>query len=406
MRVCMLISSYWPEPEGGAERQCRMLVREFERKGHSCLVLTSRSGRPPTVASAPDRPAGVHRFGWLCPLEKAARRWVSRVVQRTGGAGRQTAQALGFWLLVPVVWMSRLSFLLALLVYAWRRKSSPVDVLHVHESGWLAGAGVLLARRWNIPVLCKEATAPALAPISFGTPGRRRLDRKRREADGWVAQTEAAGEQLIAEGIPADRIRRIPNGVNLPEATASPRDADVVLYVGNLTQGAAWKAFDILFAAWAEVVRARPRARLCFVGAGDSSAWTARLRRDGIDSTVEFAGGVPDPASFYRSAGLFVLPSRVEGLSNALLEAQSWGLPCVVSDIPGNRAVVRDEVNGLVVPVNDVSALATAIIRLLDDPGLRSRLGTAARARMAEEFEMDRVADRVLAFYRILGSRE
>jgi glycosyltransferase involved in cell wall biosynthesis len=94
---------------------------------------------------------------------------------------------------------------------------------------------------------------------------------------------------------------------------------------------------------------------------------------------------VTDPHAFYHAANFFVLPSRVEGTPNALLEAMSCGLPVIVSDgAPGPLELVEDGVTGLVVPVNDAAALAAALRRLASDGELRSRLGEAARARVSE----------------------
>jgi glycosyltransferase involved in cell wall biosynthesis len=93
-------------------------------------------------------------------------------------------------------------------------------------------------------------------------------------------------------------------------------------------------------------------------------------------------------------------------MSNALLESQSWGIPAVVSAIPGNRAVVDDETNGLVVPVDDARALAAAIVRLLADPALRARLGGQARQRMIRDFSIASVAARIASLYREIAAAE
>jgi glycosyltransferase involved in cell wall biosynthesis len=85
------------------------------------------------------------------------------------------------------------------------------------------------------------------------------------------------------------------------------------------------------------------------------------------------------------------------------LEAQSWGLACVVSDIPGNCAVVKDGVNGLIVPVGDAASLANAILRLLGDAGLRRQLGNNAREKAQKEFSLEAITDRLLEAYRSLG---
>ena len=99
-----------------------------------------------------------------------------------------------------------------------------------------------------------------------------------------------------------------------------------------------------------------------------------------------------------------MLPSRKEGLSNALLEAMASGLPSVVSDIPGNVAVVRDGVEGLVVPAGDVAALAEAMVKLYRSPELRDRMGSAARKTIEARFTISAVAEQLEAAYRTLPS--
>lgn len=404
MKIGMLVWSFWPEPEGGAERQCRLMVHELTRRGHSCTVYASCAERPGMDSPETGISYDVDRMGALCPLEKKLRRILPKWVLRLGGTPHLGLwQVVEFWLLAPIVWLSRLSFLAALLFKVRREKSPPVDLLHVHESGWLAGVGVFWARRWGIPVLIKEATSPALGRISYGTPLRRTWARRRREADGWGAQTPAVRRQLEEKGIPARRIHLIPNGVMIPPVPACPDQSDSVVYVGNLTQGSDWKAFDVLFEAWSLVAKARPTAQMTFVGAGDPAPWIRMLQAGGLAHTVRFVGRAYDAAPYYASAGIFVLPSRVEGMSNALLEAQSWGLACVVSDIPGNCAVVRDGVNGLIVPVGDVASLANAILRLLGDTGLRRTLGNNAREKAEKEFSLEAITDRLLDAYRSLG---
>lgn len=399
MNVGMLVWSFVPEPEGGAERQCRLLVDALHVKGIQPIVLASQAFRQRDGSGLVGN-VDVRRFGWLCPLEKWLRTRVTAWMERERRGLRPFASAIGFWGLVPVVWVSRWSFLLGLMWYGWRcRKHVPVDVLHVHESGWLAGIGVGLGRFWKIPVLCKEATSPALGAIPYGMPLRGQAQSWRMKATGWIAQTLAVAEQLQAAGINQDHVYRLPNGVVLPDVQALTRSGNTVLYVGNLTQGSAWKAFDVLFDAWIKVVQKRPSVTLVFVGAGDAEPWKRFIVNAGIADTVRFTGLVSDPSCYYADAGVFVLPSRIEGMSNALLEAQSWGCACVVSDIPGNTAVVQHDVNGLVVSVDDASALAGAIVQLFDDKALRQRLGNAARLNMIENYGISSVTERVVDIY-------
>jgi glycosyltransferase involved in cell wall biosynthesis len=186
--------------------------------------------------------------------------------------------------------------------------------------------------------------------------------------------------------------------VELPDLSLRREDAGLVLYVGNLSQSE-YKAFDVLFDAWARVHAARPSARLAVLGGGDASPWERYLESRGARASVSFEGFARDVNAHYQRAAVLVLPSRQEGMSNALLEAQSWGIPAVVSDIPANRAVIDDRVNGVVVPVNDAQALAAGIVHLLEDSSLRSHLGAAARRRMEGRYRVETVVAQTLAMY-------
>jgi glycosyltransferase involved in cell wall biosynthesis len=106
-------------------------------------------------------------------------------------------------------------------------------------------------------------------------------------------------------------------------------------------------------------------------------------------------------AALFRSVDIVVLPSYYrEGLPKSLIEAAACGLPLVTCDTPGCREVVTDGVDGLLVSPRDAGALAAAIARLLDDPALRHRLGSAARAKTLAEFDERIVIEQTLAVYR------
>lgn len=403
MKVIMLTASYWPDPGGGAERQCRKLTHALAAMGLACTVVTARTarGRP-----ARDRDGAVEilRLGALAPLERAARRcgdaferFLWERLRLDARRWKPAVAAVRFWMQFVPNHLARRSFIAALRRLA-RQGGLDADVLHVHESSWLAGVAVELGRRTGVPVLAKEASFPVLGVIGYDTPGRRRWDRLRREAC-FQAQTPAGADALAAAGLPRSRIHVVPNGVERAVTTADVRANTGVLYIGNFSQGAHWKAFDVLIDAWALVHREAPDARLTLAGGGDTSGWHDYARRLGCDAALRFVGATDRPEALYAQAAFLVLPSRVEGMSNVLLEAQAAGLPAVVSGIPGNRAVVDDGANGLVVPVNDAPALAAAILRLLREPDLRARLGEGARRRVESEFAIDRVAARLAGLY-------
>ena len=407
MNILFLIWNYGPGIEGGSERQARQVAAELVRRGHSCTVWTAWQESDWPRQDMKDG-VTVLRLGTLAPWQNRGRRVLDRFhgfirsrLSRFPPAAQlkheRIRRHLDFWAMLPLVWLTRGSFMRQVRRQAARLATRP-DIVHLHEPSWLGGFAVQLFQKRGIPVVCQEATNPALPVLGYDVPSRRRLERIRKEAH-FIAMAPYLAEDLRAKGVAPERIHLLPNGVNVPQETSQPAESRMVLYVGNFSQGAHWKAFDVLFDAWALVHQQDPEARLVLLGGGDRAAWEHYVEKLGCAGAVEFAGRVADPGAYYRRAAMFVLPSRVEGMSNALLEAQAWGLPCVVSDIPGNRCVVDDGQNGRVVPVDDATALAAAILQLLDDPALRSELGHQARGRAEREYDIHRVVDRLVKLY-------
>ena len=393
LRVCMMIYHYWPGPEGGTERQCRRLTAALSRRGVACTVLTTRPGRD---VPARESDGGV-RIVRLPSLEGFRRRpaAVEGSATTLATASRPPARAARL-AAAGVAWFNALLYQAGSAFFLLRH-ARDFDLIHVHTSEWIAGFAVWLGRRLRRPVLCKVATLPALPAATKRVPFGRAWDRRRRQAE-FVSLNEAMAAELRAAGVPEQRVRVIPNSVELPDLSCRREDADLVLFVGNLTQHE-WKAFDVLFDAWALVHAERPSARLAVFGGGDPAPWERYLEARGCRASVSFEGFVRDVNAGYARAAVLALPSRQEGMSNALLEAQSWGVPAVVSDIPANRAVVSDGENGLVVPVNDAGSLTVSLLRLLRDAGLRAVLGAAARRAVERRFGVELVAELTLATY-------
>jgi glycosyltransferase involved in cell wall biosynthesis len=391
LRVVMLIWSYWPGHEGGAEKQCRRVVEHLSQEGIEFIILTSLYSR--NAAHIEQSVAGtIFRLGRLTPLENYFRSCLSPLVLRIAlffGAksGSQIiTRNILFWLMLPTVWASRISFIIALCSW-FKRNGKTISLIHVHESDWLAGVGAWLGEQQGVSVLAKTATENALPTPGYDVPFRGFWMRIRHQCH-FLAQHKQHVTELLLGGIPRANISIVPNGVLLPEEIARPGQNGPCLYVGNFSQGAHWKAFDVLIEAWALVCKVCPEASLTMLGGGEVMQWQEFAERQGCIQSIRFQGWTADPSPFYTSSSIFLLPSRVEGLSNALLEAQSYGLPCVVSDIAANLEVVRHEENGLVVPVGNALLFAEAIIRLMNDSQLRARLGIAARNRVSQSYSL------------------
>jgi glycosyltransferase involved in cell wall biosynthesis len=408
LRVVMLVASFLPLPEGGMEKQCRLLAAELARRGHEITVVTRWLGKGAPRKERLDSVL-VRRLGCGHPLSGLARK-MGALIRARRGKQKQNASVLSatpttspstrqrLVLAAPLLWLEYLAFLTALAVWLVRHRRH-VDLLHAHESHWLAGFAAWMGQCRQVPVLIKEATFPVLAPTVAPVPGRATWDRCRMRA-AYIAQTEAAARQLEAVGVYANKIHIMPNGVHIPSEHARPETSREVLFVGNLYQGAELKAFDVLFGAWCQVAVASPGARLLVVGAGDPSTWQEFLRAHGAEKSVTFCGPSRELDSWYARAAMLVLPSRHEGMPNAVLEAQAWGLPVVVSDIPGCRAAVLPGETGFVVPVGNEDMLAAAMVRLLEHPAQRARMGRAARDWAERQFAFSGIAGAVELCYR------
>jgi glycosyltransferase involved in cell wall biosynthesis len=409
MKICMLIWSYWPGPQGGAERQCRLICPYIIRKGAGCNIVTARLAYKSKRIEA-DGDTQIYRLGVLIPLIfgikesfkniifNVSKKYFRSASQNDTTEADSSRQKLSFWIELPFVWLARLTFFCELIYWCYKNHLR-VDVIHVHEAGWLGALGVIIGKLYKIPVVCKAATHPPFPQIGWDVPFRLILRKFQRLSEKIIILNDQARESLTLDGFPADKIITIPNAVLLPVKTEFPRNSDIVLYVGNFSQGNHWKAFDVLFDAWKIIHEQQTGLRLVVLGGGDRSTWEKYVDRLGCTSSVQFMGRVSNPEEYYGMAGIFILPSRVEGMSNALLEAQSWGIPCVVSDIPGNTSIVENEVNGLVVPVNDSQSLANAVIKINNDPLLRRKIGAAARNLMEEKYEINGIAEKLIMLY-------
>lgn len=195
---------------------------------------------------------------------------------------------------------------------------------------------------------------------------------------------------------------RAADGAAFRAVHAISADAPVVVCVGRMQP---IKGHANLLRAWPAVLQEHPGARLVFVGRGREMSATVELAKNlGVESSVTFVGALEDVSPAYRAADIQVLPSLGEGLPYTLLEGMTAGLPIVATRVGGVPECVEHEVTGLLVPPSDSPALAAALSRLLADPGMRERMGSAGM-RASSEFSVDLMATRVADIYRELSSR-
>lgn len=177
-----------------------------------------------------------------------------------------------------------------------------------------------------------------------------------------------------------------------PKSDYTPDGIPHIVTVGRLH----WKkGFDYLLEALRRLKQEDMAFKASIVGDGELFAQMRFSIEDlGLTAEVELTGRLPSGNVFekLRSADIYVLSSHEEGISNAVLEAMAAGLPVVTTEAGGMAEAVRDGVDGFVVPIRDIPALADRIKRLLLDADLRERMGRSARARVESEFTLERQA--------------
>jgi glycosyltransferase involved in cell wall biosynthesis len=224
-------------------------------------------------------------------------------------------------------------------------------------------------------------------PMATGSRPARMLKRAtaRRLAAHLAVGSGAAREVERLCGLPSGSVRPVPNGV--PDIPPGPPGRErgrwpgfAVGAVGRLHRQ---KGLDVLVRAVAQL----PDVRLVLVGDGPERGALERLADAlGMRSRLTVTGWTDEPAAYLASFDAVALPSRFEGLPLALLEAMLAGRAVVTTGVGSISDAVLDGKTGLIVPVDDPAALAAALRRLLDDAGLRTRLGTAARDLVSHRF--------------------
>lgn len=382
---------------GGTELQCARLAAELTRLGTAAFILTrgtSPRRRHSSLCGVPvEEP-----ISWPSALKVSIMsRWGTArsrsqpespyAASRSRGAAGHLRTALTSG--VPTALDMR-GFAAVL-----RRRDAEYAVIHLHGVFWppvlelVAEFSTARTKR-----LVVKITNEAERTWSFLEKSPRALVALRR-ADAVITLSRSM-QQYFQGRLPNARVELIPNGISLPALGQRGRRQDgPVIYVGTLKRQ---KGVDVLLRAWARLPAHAPSLRL--VGDGPQRPALEALARElGLGDRVTFLGTRNDVPALLREASAFVLPSRWEGMPNALLEAMSFGLPCIATQIPGSADLIEHSVSGMLVPPEDPIALAAALEGLLTQPERAARLGERARAAVERSLSIRRVALRYQELY-------
>ena len=251
--------------------------------------------------------------------------------------------------------------------------------------------GLLAARAAGVPVI---TTRVDLGHHVVGY--RKPLTRLTcRASDRVLVNALCIRDLLVREGVEPDRVAVVRNGVDLealdrearePPASTPPPGSWIAC-VANMHHPV--KGQTDLLVAFRELVRTRPDARLLLVGGGVRQGILEKLARElGVADRVHFLGFRRDVPALLARATLSVSPSHAEGLSNAILEAMASRLPVVATAVGGTPELVRDGVNGLLVPPGSPGALARRMSEALADGSRGRRMGERGRRIVEREFDL------------------
>lgn len=390
MRVCLVTQQYPPETaRGGIGTQTWNKARALASRGHEVHVLSCTSGAEPPREEAHGG-VTVHRM-------------------RPPGVEFPVYSTSAYWLGYTWLVLRQLTRLM---------QSTSLDVVDFPEYGGEGFAYQLDRTPWNwVPVVVQLHAPLAMFAEHMGWPEKASEFYKVGTLMEGVSITHAdalmACSANIADftaafyGVPLASIDVVHCGVDAEAfrpglENGHPGERPTVLFVGNIALN---KGVRTVLEAVLKIRPRHPSIRLQIVGNGNDDLLQdlrSQVHKDGAEANVEFLGfvgrdGLPE---LYQDAHVFCSPAQYEGgVANVYIEAMASGCPVIASTAGGGPEAVTDGETGVLVPPDDVEAVAAALHRVLSDEPLRGRMAVASRRRVEEYFAMGRYIDRVLAVY-------
>jgi glycosyltransferase involved in cell wall biosynthesis len=378
VRILFIIDSIWGA--GGAEMSLLRLVKNLPSNRYDCRVITfhTSDSAKPFIARFP------------CPVEH--------------------------WPMKSLVHISILGLTRRLYRFIRDQKIDIVHTFFPTADLWAAP----IAKATGFPKLISSRRDMGVFREGWQNWGYRL-------AAGLFDQVHAVSEQVRHYSIKKDRIDSgravvVYNGVDMDDVNVGVSademrrtlecapDQKIITTVANIRRV---KGIDVLLQAAARVKQAYPDVLFVIAGGFSTTPDNVRFASEvrqltsalGLEKSVRFLGSSTRIPELLQASDIFILPSRSEGFSNALLEAMSFALPCIATRVGGNPEVVVDGVTGFLVPPDDVVALADKTLTLLRSAQLRLEFGSAARARVGSNFTTAAMVSCVVSSYETLLQR-
>ncbi len=365
-------------------------IRELRRIGFDIRVASVRAADRPYEALTPEEQEEQRAAFYIKPvgLAGALAANLRILFSRPIAYASALAYAVRLAKLNPRPALSNIFYLVEAAVFAdWMRRHR-IEHVHIHFSSTVG----LLARR----ILPMQMSATIHGPDEFQDPAGFYLRQKIAAFDMLVAISDYGRGQLMrfSESSQWDKLHVVRLGVD--PVAYSPRPFRYnpapfeILCVGRL---APVKGQRVLIAAMDRLLKQGRSVRLRLVGDGpDRESIEQEIVRRGLEGHVIVEGrlNADRVRALYDQTDIFALASFAEGIPVVLMEAMAMEIACVATLITGIPELIRQEVDGLLVRPSSDEELAIAIARLLDDSALRARLGTSARQRVLEHYDLAR----------------
>ena len=302
-------------------------------------------------------------------------------------------------------------FLVLLCLYLVKNRSR-IHIIHAFQVGYSSAAAIVIGTLLSKPTILNISSSGPGGDVNRHrkTPWGRLFLRCCRLASRIVILNQEMYAELKSIGYPENDTVKIPNGVDLTTYRVNDKrhywrekigvqNEKLILYTGRLS---AEKGVDVLIAAYAALDRSLP-TKLYILGDGPE---TARLKQlithYHLEDRVMMQPAVDDVTGYLFSADIFVMPSHFEGLSNSVLEAMACGIPVIATRVTGNKELVTDGINGLLVEPYNAAQLTEALSYLIKNPDKGSELGRHAQELVKEHYNLYRIAEKYLTLYQDL----
>ncbi len=393
MKICIFTETYYPVV-GGGETQARLLAEGLITNGHSVIVLTRRSD----AALRQHENYGDVRVYRLAPV----------------GSGQLKK------------WGLLLSSLPALV-----RLRDQYDLIFVSGYRIIGLTAVLVGKLFRKPVILKADSQGEMSGEffesglkKFGTsrsslPFRLFLGFRNvilKKANAFSAISPEIASEWTSNRVPLNKIQVIPNGVDttlftpanaehksfLREKLKLPPAAIIAIYTGRLVS---YKGLPLLLKVWNEICPRHENAILLLAGTGglDIHNCEAQLHdyvtSAGLEKNVWFLGSVQNIPEYLQAADLFVFPTENDAFPSSLIEAMSCGLPIVTTPVGAIKTIVAHQETGLIVQPGNRQQLYEALVAIVSDKTLASRLGQAGRQIVEERYSAGNTVGKYLSLF-------